>query len=148
MGRSSTSARNAKRRKILERKEGELKGGEKQGAEIDAFFRADALGTRIVRFILKTGLSAAGRRVYTGAVAVYIRTERSWFFKYANAYFVYASLPLVIKQNPVIRCGLLYGSKGKKENGSSECLFDGQEATQRCCFIYIIICKNACKCWR
>lgn len=66
---------------------------------------------------------------------MYICTDDGSFFKYTNAFFIYASLPLVIKHNPMIRCGLLYGSKGKKENRSSECLFDGQEATQRCCFI-------------
>ena len=57
---------------------------------------------------------------------MYICTDDGSFFKYANTFFIYASLPLVTKHNSVIRCGLLYGSKGKKENGSWECLVKKQ----------------------
>lgn len=77
---------------------------------------------------------SSGKKNHIAAVVVCLCTDDGSLFDYANAFFIYASLPLVIKHSEMIRCRLR-GSKGKKENGSSECLNSSREATQRCCFI-------------
>lgn len=76
---------------------------------------------------------SSGKKNHIGGVLVCVWRADGSLFGYANAFFMYASLPSAIKHSQMIRCRF-YDSKGKKENGSSECLYNSQEATERCSF--------------